>query len=64
MVQWLRLHVSNAGGAGSILVEELKSPRALGVAKKKKITVYLQFHISWYICIPYQAFPYVFKNPL
>lgn len=64
MVQWLETPCFYAGDAGSILVEEVKSPRALGVAKKKKLTVYLQFHVSWYICIPYQAFPYVFKNPL
>ena len=46
MVQWLETPCFYAGDAGSILVEEVKSPRALGVAKKKKLTVYLQFHVS------------------
>ena len=33
VVQWLRLHVSTAGGAGSILIWELRSCTLCGAAK-------------------------------
>ena len=35
MVQWLRLHASDAGGLGSILVWELRSHMPCGIAKKQ-----------------------------
>ena len=36
MVQWLRLHASNATGVGLILSPELRSCMPCGVARKKK----------------------------
>ena len=35
-VQWLRLHASTAGGAGSIPGTGTKIPRATGYCQKKK----------------------------
>ena len=39
MVQWLRLHASNATGVGLILSPELRSCMPCGVARKKKKNV-------------------------
>ena len=35
MVQWLRLHTSNAGGMGFIIGQETKIPHALWWGQKK-----------------------------
>ena len=36
MVQWLRLHITNAGGMGLIPVSDLRSQMPQGVAKEFK----------------------------
>ena len=36
VIRWLRLHVSNAGGMGSIPDQGTKIPHAVGVWPKKK----------------------------
>lgn len=51
-VWWLRPHSANAGGTGSILVGELRSHMAGGLAKKinKKSTLFTNHNVSTSIC--------------
>ena len=46
-VQWLRLHASNAGGAGSIPSPVTKIPHAMWHGqKKKKVEIFIPWMIS------------------
>ena len=42
MVQWLRLHTSNAGGVGLIPGQGTKNPFAVQPKKKKKMNIGLK----------------------
>ena len=59
MVQWLKLHVSNAGGLGSVLGQGTKIPHANRYSKKQnKIQ---EFRIN-FIKFPFIEFRYFFRN--